>query len=423
MRRTQTNSGNRVMIDQISSLAVQPVDIAAGESGVCDAFSRLRVSTPESVFDSASLTIKQGDRWTEKVTGDGAVSYTSGFAWVELSSAASGTIIRQTRRYFPYQPAKSFLIFITGTLQTSLPQVSGQTARIGIYDDNDGFFFELQDNVLCACRRSSVTGSVVDTKIPSSSFSHDDASWIRPNKRQIFVFEQEWLGVGTMTMSLVTSDRKLKPIHRFNHANDNDSRPYTNRATLPVRYEVINTSGSPMTLNQICTAVISEGGYSPSGRVFSHAINVTRAVSAEEPVLAIRSSSARSRVTLNPTHIALLVKTGGAPMLWRLYKFHAPVNAAVLPGATWTATNASTESAAEIDSDATGISVASSQHELSASGFFSDATDTTVAGVGGLMLSGSDVDGNSDWIVVTVEKIDGGSTERVTCSLTWQELE
>jgi len=75
----------------------------------------------------------------------------------------------------------------------------------------------------------------------------------------------EWLGVGSVRVGFVINGEFVL-CHIFNHANTITST-YITTASLPLRYEIKNTaatSGSS-TLKQICSTVISEGGYELNG--------------------------------------------------------------------------------------------------------------------------------------------------------------
>jgi len=75
----------------------------------------------------------------------------------------------------------------------------------------------------------------------------------------------EWLGVGTVRIGFVI-DGKFIHCHSFHHANIIEST-YITTASLPVRYEIANTgiTTSTSNLKQICSSVISEGGYNLNG--------------------------------------------------------------------------------------------------------------------------------------------------------------
>jgi len=80
-------------------------------------------------------------------------------------------------------------------------------------------------------------------------------------KSQIFWTDIEWLGVGSVRTGFILDGRYII-CHIFNHANFL-KYPYMTSAIGPVRYEITNTTGTAPASNlmQICSTVISEGGY------------------------------------------------------------------------------------------------------------------------------------------------------------------
>jgi len=71
----------------------------------------------------------------------------------------------------------------------------------------------------------------------------------------------EWLGVGSVRCGFVINGT-FYVCHTFNNANEID-KVYMTTAILPMRYEIENTAAtaSASTMTQICSSVISEGGY------------------------------------------------------------------------------------------------------------------------------------------------------------------
>jgi hypothetical protein len=85
------------------------------------------------------------------------------------------------------------------------------------------------------------------------------------SKAQILWMDIEWLGLGTVRLGFVV-DGKFIHCHSFHHANIIEST-YITTASLPVRYEIANTgiTTSVSNLKQVCSTVISEGGYELRG--------------------------------------------------------------------------------------------------------------------------------------------------------------
>jgi hypothetical protein len=76
---------------------------------------------------------------------------------------------------------------------------------------------------------------------------------------QILWIDLEWLGAGSVRFGFLINGEYV-PCHVMHHANIIDS-VYMTTAILPVRYEITGTGNQ--TLKQICSTVISEGGYEP----------------------------------------------------------------------------------------------------------------------------------------------------------------
>lgn len=119
-----------------------------------DAFNRLRVSLPYTLFEGDILDDENPLAWQTLTANGGTATYVLNTSSVTLT--ADGTngsrVVRQTRRYLPYQPGKSMAILMTGVLCEGTPQANGRT-RFGIFDDaadksvgtlnGNGLFFEL----------------------------------------------------------------------------------------------------------------------------------------------------------------------------------------------------------------------------------------------------------------------------------------
>jgi hypothetical protein len=252
-----------------------------------DAFSRLRTSSPVALFDSQNTSGSQPLLWENSLTGDATATYSNNRASVSLATGtASGDIaIRQTRQYFRYQSGKSQNILMTGVVGSA---VSNTTKRWGHFDANNGLFFEQDGDGLYIVRRSFVTGLAVDTRVEQANWNIDrldgsGASGITLDitKSQIFTIDFEWLGTGSVRFG-VFIDGTPYFCHQIRNANIIDS-VYMSSPNLPVRFEIRNSDTSVGgTLEQICTAVMSEAGFEEDrGFLFS----------ASTPIAGISASS------------------------------------------------------------------------------------------------------------------------------------
>ena len=394
-----------------------------------DAFGRLRVSNPQTIFDSKLVYDAQPLYWSEELTNPSITStYDQPNARVILSVAGtSGQAIRQTRRFFNYQPGKSQLIFQTFNAQNV---ESGVIKRIGYFDSSDGFFLEL-DGVgitpVSLVRRSS--SGTATTTVPQASWNLDtlDGSGgsanpsgisLKLNATQILVLDFEWLGVGSARMGFVINGQ-IVYAHRFDCANI-EANVYMQTPNLPLRYEIDAPAlGGTGTLDCICGTVISEGGQGSTGSPFGFASGVTTNVEngANATLFSIRHRAGSERITIIPTLVDPLA-VGNGTSAWEL--IYNPTFA--IPPVWSTA-----RGFCELDTPAsvtpgTAGQVTPGTGTVIASGVFANSIPATPIGLRDTTLTlGADVLGTSDVISLVVTNLSGGN-ERYLGSINWIAL-
>jgi len=295
-----------------------------------DAFGRLRVSNPQTIFDSKLVYDAQPLYWSEELTNSGGSSYDQPNARVTLAVVnAADQAIRQTRRFFNYQPGKSQLIFQTFNANGV---ESGVIKRIGYFDSTDGIFFELDGTApapgLSFVRRSSGANPTLvepqaswnlDTLDGSGGLLNPSGIALKTNAVQILVIDFEWLGVGSVRVGFVINGQ-IVYAHRFDCANIQQS-VYMQTPNLPLRYELEALSDATGTLDCICGTVISEGGQGATGTPFGfdspRSDNVAN--NASTTLLSIRHRAGSERITIIPTNVALLTAGNGASVWELLY--------------------------------------------------------------------------------------------------------
>ena len=245
------------------------VNIKAQDSASIDAFARLRVSNPETIFDSKQIHSNQPLFWDDQqVSGAGTSSTWSqdtASSVMAVSANTAGKRVRQTYRRMNYQPGKSQLVFMTGTLG-----VSGGGAGIkrcmGYFDDENGIFMQDNEGVVTAIIRANTTGSVVENAVIQADWNIDKMNGsgksgitLDGTKSQILVIDFEWLSVGRVRIGFMYNGIPVY-VHEFNHANLKVGA-YMSTPNLPLRYEIENDgAGVASELEHICGTVISEGG-------------------------------------------------------------------------------------------------------------------------------------------------------------------
>lgn len=389
-----------------------------------DAFARKRVSQPVTDFDSKVIKDKQPLFWHEKITGLGATStHEKAKARVRMTvdPAQNGKVVRQTRRWFSYQPGKSKLVKMTTVLGSTLDNIA-----VGI--------------------RSSTSGFPVDTMIPRSEWNLDKLDGkgpskikIDPNASLIFFFDIEWLGVGTAAFGFFIN-RVPYYVHFQHHANILDE-VYMSNPNLPLRYEIESldgvitkrlgalnnsdgvflqaqgTDGLTPNLDQICTTVITEGGRQNTG--FPRTI---RRSTTPLTTLSDNDIYAFIGIRLNPTDLESFIKVLSASVNCSSqanYDVITIVNPTITGTApTWI----------DLDNSSVQYCLPTSATKLTGgTEMYSENSIDTNQNPGGLSLVapndfsiGSDIDGEPDTFFVAIQVL-SGTTETFHGSLNFTE--
>lgn len=320
-----------------------------------DAFGRLRVSDSYTIFDSSFRYTDNSTKWSTKLTGTSSTSYQTnqGLMGLTVGTSSGDEVIRQTKKIFPYQPGKSLLTMNTFTFSSPKENLR---QRVGYFTETNGIYLEVDGTETYIVLRSNVTGTVVDTRIPQSSWNVDRLDRtgysdikLDMTKSHIFWSDVEWLGVGSVRCGFVINGQFVIA-HIFHHAN-NITGTYMTTASLSCRYEITNTgaTSSASTLKQICSTVMSEGGYDQMGLTRSIStpltgINLTNGVN--NPIISIRLRSGRTEAVAVPTEINLYGIQATA------YNFKL-IQGGTITGGTWTLVDS--ESSVEYNQTATTL--------------------------------------------------------------------
>jgi hypothetical protein len=292
-----------------------------------DAFGRLKVSQPFTVFDSQHR-YQENDKWDTSLSGGGSKSYSAYESVVNLNvdTVSGSKVIRETKRVFPYQPGKSLLILSTfafAAAQSNLRQ------RVGYFGSQNGIYLEQDGSNIYLVLRTYVSGSVDDStyKVAKSSWNGDvfdgtgkSGRNLDITKANIMFIEIEWLGVGDVRVGFIVDGR---PVVAHTFHNDNlRTTTYMTTACLPLRMEIENTgsTSSSSTAKQICNSVMSEAGYEGFQRQFNVGMGTTiRNLSTGGtvyPVISIRLNSSRLDSIVIPASLSAIVTSN----TWLNYK-------------------------------------------------------------------------------------------------------
>jgi len=392
-----------------------------------DAFGRTRISQPFTLFDS-SHRYRDNNLWDSLIVGTGStVGFVTaqGLVNIGIGTTAGCSVIRETTKVFSYQPGKSLL-----TLNTFVPEPPKENLRqrIGYFGADNGMYFEIDGTTAYFVERSLSTGT--ETRVSQENWNVDklDGTGVSgitldKSKAQILWMDIEWLGLGTVRMGFVINGQFIH-CHSFHHANLIEST-YITTASLPLRYEIANTgiTTSSSTLKQVCSTVISEGGYELSGLQQAVGTPITApyvlsTAGTFYPVVSLRLKSSPDRLDAIAimTALSLMGVNNGINYNWQVRA------SGTTTGGTWT--SAGDDSAVEYKLNGTGITGG----RILASGFFSSnnqssgTIDILKEALFKFQLERNGLAGTSYELTLVVAASPISSSEEVYASVDWEEI-
>ena len=414
--------------------------------GTLDAFARLRVSNPTTILDIRFPGQNDGSanflKNNLQITSDASGSYTGTYGNSKLTINASGAgyYISQSRNYCVYQPGKSLLFMASGIID---PSNNNYTTRIGYFDNivpltnplivRNGLYFEFSVGIISVNIKNNTTTQILQSDWNIDKLNGTGLSGLTLDfrKTQLFVMDMEWLGVGRVRFGFYAYG-KIQYCHQVTHINIL-TEPYTNSINLPICYSIHNSTvggGSSNNFKQICSTVISEGGYAPLGRPFSISTGsptpVQIAHDTEEPILFLRGNVDNANYyhqNIIPTGLSMICSATNDLVLYKLEYFLAGTYTGTQP--TWTNVN-NNYSVAQY-----ATNLASGYNNTNAitldQGYFYGRGTNTFSSLGDVFTSQvlqltSNITNDSDILVLTATFVAVAGNTNVLGTLSWQEL-
>lgn len=312
-RNTQPNSSsNPINVNLMGSGS------ATGISSSIDSKGRLKVQTQEAIFFNTFQYGKETDVWDETTANGASATFLSTISHVDMSvtSAVGSKVIRQTRQVQRYAPGRMPTVVFSVRLT---PPTVGVRRRFGMFNGQDGFFFEdcgTLDSVTgepqYACVVINSNGPTVE-RIYRNNWNGDKLDGLgesgitaNPSAQQMIQVDYEWYGGGQVVFSFVM-DGLPRVIHTFNHGN-RLTQPWCKTPFLPIRLEIENFGGAPGThhLYQGSNALLIEGGALKAG-VASNILTPLTGITLDNalvfyPVISIRLKPTCLEAVVIPSH-------------------------------------------------------------------------------------------------------------------------
>jgi len=291
-----------------------------------DAFSRLRVSEPNYVFDT-NFQYDLQPLIFEQVTAESGATVahesTNRSALMTFANTPTGgKAYMQTYEWFRYQSGRSQLVFVTFNF---IEPKANVLKFAGLSDGNNGIEFQLngetkQFTLYSDTAKGDETVAQADWNLDRLDGTGPSGITLDVTKTHIVVIDFQWLGVGRVRVGFDIGGAVLYA-HEFVHANV-QTVAYMQTANLPVRVGMTSTGTVSTTMRFVCASVSSEGGESDVGGFsFSVEGTATAANGARTHILSMRPKTTFNSIT-NRTKFILenidVLVTGNTPVLWEL---------------------------------------------------------------------------------------------------------
>lgn len=422
--RLYFNQLNKIVGQLMANTSTLPISI--GGTNV-DAFGRLRASEPYTLFDSQSRYASD-NQFSTSTSGTGTSTFNTNQSSVSMTVTGGGvgSVVRQSFRNMLYQPGKGLLVMETFQMDTGTS--ANLTQRVGYFNTQNGVFFQRTGGVNSFVVRSYVTGTASDARFANQSDWNGDkldgtgASGLTLDLShpQILWMDFEWLGTGSVRCGFIINGQYIV-CHTFQTANVYGTTVYMTTAILPVRYEITTTTAAvAATLTQICSTVISEGGFEATS--IEHVARRTTILGTINtaanflPVVSIRLASTALGAVVLPNRIQF------QPTTLQNYEI-ALIKNPVLTGAAWTAMPS--DANVEYDVSATAIGTAGTIVQnayIANSGGGGQSSTAAPTGFNWDTQLGVSLTGVSDIYTLGVRTISGATTGDGVGSLSFYDL-
>jgi len=422
-----------------------------------DAFGRLRVAETFTLGDYKHIYAIDPNFLDVKANG-GDIQFTANKAAATMTTTSNvaSSAVHQTKFYHHYQPGKSQVIFSSVCFGYAQQNV---TKRTGYFDDRDGIYFEqvggttangTDNGTLNFVVRSYTGGSASEAtvgnykrRVPQSEWNIDPCDGTGPSKfnintskTQLVYIDFQWLGVGRIRCGFVHNGQIILA-HEYYCSNEL-AEVYMSNPNLPVRCEIRNTGTTTGgSMDQICSTVMSEGGYVESGidwAITSPAIRTSIAPGGRRfPLMAIRLKNSfqgyPNRISVRPNTIGIFAQSGDC--YYELIKLsNASQLTTTLNGGTLTWTDADNDSGVQYCVNAEAIT---GSVDVFAAGIVTagaSPNSLTPVASGGLTTAKKNIivqnldSTNSEVFVIAVKTISAlsNATANVAATIQWREI-
>lgn len=342
--------------------------ISEGDLGF-DAFGNAQFSQLTKVIDWMHTYHTHDEDFLDVTANGGSITgVTSESSVVFSTSTVSGSYASRTsHQYIPYNPGEGNEILIS--FRCGDEGKANVVRQWGLFDDEDGLFFQLSGTEFSVNIRNSASGTPTDTKVVQTAMNGDSLDsanvsnyLLEFSKYNIYWLDYQWLGVGRVRFGTISPTGKRVTMHTFENPNQH-TLPYMRKGALPLSLRQFNldTASSTSEMRLICASILRQSHTVDfPGHYYSYTSPRT-AISGSvfTPIMSSKPNTTHfgetNRVTLIPTDFEVVVE--GDPVQVQVIANPA------LTGASYIHSG-STDSAFVIDTSATSYTGGSYKEAL-----------------------------------------------------------
>ena len=311
--------------------------------------------------------------------------------------------------------------------------------RVGYFDNNvpistvptvkNGMYFEYSNSIISVnyCNNGSNTSIIrSDWNIDTMNGTGSSGFNLDFTKAQLFVIDMEWLSVGRVRYGFYIYG-KIVYCHQITNINSLTG-PYTTEINLPVCYSIHSgTTGGTGSLTQICSTVISEGGYQPIGKAFSINSNSSgTSIAGETVILSLRGGSNvgnYNHQNIIPKSIDILDSGTNNVFLYKIRIFRD--GNVPLAGMSWIDIDSPSYSSVTQYSISTGT-VSTDSSIIVEEGLFLGKSSVTVNDLSSVFTNNilqitSNISNISDILCLTCTLLATGTNPKIYATISWNE--
>lgn len=264
---------------------VQDID-GAGRASANTLFGEKIVSTPKIMIATQfQYGIEEGTAEPEELNG-GSIAIENGMLVLKTGTDPNGYAAIQSTETVRYVPGTQVFAKFTTFTSNGKPL---SHSRGGLFDVNNGFYFEVINNEAFFVRRRS--GVDFPEQIDLAAFAQREGYTLNLDKGNIFQISFVYLGFGPIVLEVERPDGRMVLLHKIEYPNKY-TETHVAQTYLPLRAEAFNngnTSNVTVSIGSIAAGIINGNSTDVAKRSFTYANTAAFVVSGNTTLVAFRN--------------------------------------------------------------------------------------------------------------------------------------